>query len=132
MTSDRCFEVVRDHARKSLDPEDSRYVIADEKLLPLLGGRTRVRLTKLKRYCRPHVTPERKKRKRAGPDTRPAYSGHMCNLRVKILWPFKSITALENLATFLIETNRVDSNFLEPPRDRVTRTAKMFLEGELK
>ena len=65
MISDRCFEVVRDHARKSLDPEDSRYVIADEKLLPLLGGRTRVRLTKLKRYCRPHVTP-REKKKEAG------------------------------------------------------------------
>jgi hypothetical protein len=64
-------------------------------------------------------------------ETPTTYSGHMCNLRVKILWPFKSITALENLATFLIETNRVDSSFLEPPRDRVTRTARMFLEGVL-
>jgi hypothetical protein len=39
------------------------------------------------------------------------------------------ITVLENVATFFIETNRVDRNFLEPPRDRVTRTTRMFLEG---
>jgi hypothetical protein len=37
------------------------------------------------------MTPEKKKRKRAGPDMPITYSGHVCNLRVKILWSFKSI-----------------------------------------
>ncbi len=49
MMSDRFFEVVCDHDRRSLDPKDRAYVITDEKLLSLLEGRTRVRLSKLKR-----------------------------------------------------------------------------------
>jgi hypothetical protein len=30
MTPERCFEVVFDHGRKSLDPKDRAYVITDE------------------------------------------------------------------------------------------------------
>ena len=71
---------------------------------------------------------ERKKRKRTIIDTPVAYQDYMCNLRCKILWSFKNIVALKNLATFLVATNLVDSTFLEPLNDRVARTARMFLE----
>ena len=141
MTKRNCLAAVLAHVyggssatgASLLDKDDDDYVLADAKLQPLLHTlrkKNRVKLRKLAKYVCKFMVPEDQKKKRIKPvsEIPASYDDHVCNLPVKILWPFKNTVAFDNAVFILTETKIVETEVLQPLDSRVKETVSMFLE----
>ncbi len=57
-----------------------------------------------------------------------SYDDHVCNLSVKILWPFNNTVVFHNVVFILTETKIVETEVLQPLDSRVKETVRMFLQ----
>jgi len=113
-----------------IDKDDNDFVLVDAKLpslLHTLRKEYRVKLRKLARYVCKFMVPEGEKKRIERYQCR-TMTTQVCNLPVKILWPFKNTVAFDNAVFILTQTKIVETEVLQPLDSRVKETVSMFLE----